>query len=314
MRFSLLLALAPLLGSSAAVPSKAASFVKQLYQFPTLNQVENLVVRQNGELLLTVFGLSQVFALDPNSRSPEPRPAVRLPVNSSTGIAELTPTRYAIMGGDLLAEKFRFINGTVSLYVADFVGSNKEATISKVISIPTFIMPNGLAPLPSHTDVVMGADSNGRIIRLDIQLGTVEVVLEDALLAYNADAVVPIGVNGIKILNGYLYYTNSALGAIGRIPMSADGRTFGSIEQFAFLQRNATSQAYDDFDIDRSGTLYSTRHTNSVVKVLQNGEQSVVVGGGNSTLLLGPTSVALSKHSSLYITTSQGQILEASLC
>lgn len=60
----------------------------------------------------------------------------------------------------------------------------------------------------------------GVIYRLNIKTGNYSVALSDPeTMTISEDAKITVGVNGIKILNAYVYYTNTARQAFSRIPV-----------------------------------------------------------------------------------------------
>ncbi|KAL2810110.1 hypothetical protein BJX63DRAFT_403206 [Aspergillus granulosus] len=82
--------------------------------------------------------------------------------------------------------------------------------------------------------------------------------LPDAFAA-PTNASVPIGINGLKIQNGYVYFTNTARGLFGRLPISEDGNRAGEVEVISLVNVARTGDNWDDFVLDkaRSGVCHS---------------------------------------------------------
>ncbi|KAH8892230.1 hypothetical protein GQ53DRAFT_746174 [Thozetella sp. PMI_491] len=285
----------------------AALSTRQLYQFPNLTLIENLAVRPNGQLVLsTMSNGGNLYTLDPHSPQPEVQvAAVFADATGTTGIAQTAPDQFVIMGGYLNQSAFRYVDNKYNVYVLHFNDCHgTTATIRNVFSATGFV--NGIAALPGYPDIVLAADSSsGEINRVDVAKGITETVLQDSRLNYTSSSPLPMGVNGIKVYDGHIYFTNSGLQTFGRIPMSADGRTFGDLEIIAKIQAAGSLVTFDDFVIDSHGTTYVGTQWTGLTKISPSGEQVLVVGGDNSTTLLGPTAAALSRDEKrLYITTA----------
>ncbi|KAH8893923.1 hypothetical protein GQ53DRAFT_821796 [Thozetella sp. PMI_491] len=190
---------------------------KEHYSFPSLTYTENISIRPNGQLVLSAIANGgRVYTLDPFLRHPEAQAVVFLPsASGTTGIAQTAPDMFAIVGGYLDQVTYRYVENTFNVY-------------------------NGITALPGYCDVVLGTDSaGGRILRIDLRRETIEPFFPHASLGWLDTSPVPLGVNGNKVFAGYLYFSNSALGTCGRIPMSPDGRSFGAPEIIAELRRSA---------------------------------------------------------------------------
>ena len=94
---SLSLALIALIGQAQAY------HVRQLYQFPnsTFTHIENVAIRPNGQLLLTIITEPCVYSLDPAASAPTPQLLYRFPsVTSMLGIAETSPDVFAVVAAN----------------------------------------------------------------------------------------------------------------------------------------------------------------------------------------------------------------------
>ncbi|KAK0718485.1 hypothetical protein B0T26DRAFT_713436 [Lasiosphaeria miniovina] len=314
---SMLLSLLVLFVSDTfATPFKPQA--RQIYAFPdNATFIENVAVRPNGHILLGTFSNGSLFSLNPDTRTPEAELVAKLPgVGALVGIAEIAPDVFAVGGGDLLPEGFGFVNGSMKVYTVDV----KKKKVKVAASLPAATGLNGITPLPGHPGVVLAAESvAGQILRINTATGRIDVAIADTQLGPSSDpAIVPLGVNGIKVSNGYLYFTNSGLGFFGRIKITASGERAGQVERITSIENPGFTHAFDDFVFGSGLTpdAYVALHPNSIQRIAADGEQTLFVGGDGSNLMPypGPTSVALSRDGrKIYIVTGLGQVVEATL-
>ena len=138
------------------------------------------------------------------------------------------------------------------------------------------------------------------------------------------DGEISVGINGLKVLpcssssddDGeeggeeivWVYFDNTSKKLLGRVKISVSTlQPLGSIE---ILE---TTYGPDDFALDEeAGFVYfADGPLNSVLRIpLGGGEVETVIGGENSTVLPGPTSVAVGRGVSekgwIFITTNGG--------
>ncbi|KAK3372654.1 hypothetical protein B0H63DRAFT_514015 [Podospora didyma] len=293
-----------------SLPSNTPAPARIIYQFPNSTFIENLAVRPNGHLLLGTFSNGSLYNLNPSSPQPSPSLVAQLPgVGALVGIAEISPDVFAVGGGDLLPEGFGFIAGSMKVFTVNM--NTRAVSIAARLSNTTGL--NSITPLPGHPDVVLGAESKaGQILRINTRTGDVKTVISDPLLAPSANPTpVPIGVNGIKIHGGYLYFTNSGQQFFGRVKIKHSGERDGRIERIAAVENPSVSRAFDDFDIGRGprADAYVTLHPGAVQRIKADGTQTEFVGAG---LLDEPTSLAMSRDGRrIYIVTGGGRVVEA---
>jgi sugar lactone lactonase YvrE len=156
----------------------------------------------------------------------------------------------------------------------------------------------------------MIADSRlGAVFRVDTDTGISEIAFSDVALNAIANATVPIGINGLKVFGGYVYFTNTARNTFGRVPISDAGENIGDIEIVATLNPTDAGYDWDDFVFDKNGTAYIAQPSNAIAAISPGGNQTILVGGGNSTAIVGPTSVTLGlDQKTAYITTRGGAV------
>ncbi|KAI0112990.1 hypothetical protein F4814DRAFT_460243 [Daldinia grandis] len=277
--------------------------------------IENIAVRTDGTLLLSTFENGRLYSLDPSAAKPKVELVAEFPGSSGiTGVVANSPDVFTVTGGE--HRPFRFTLGSMKVYTVSFQGSGQPVVVKTIAEVPDTEMLNGIAALPSQPHIVLSADSvGGRIFRIDTTTGAVDVAFSDPILEPNE--AVPLGVNGIKTFGPHLYFANSAKGVFGRIPIGPDGSKIGDAELIAQIPGTINpNNAYDDFDIAQPAggnpTAYVTAHANKIYSIdLVTGEQQLFFGGGDSTALVHPTSVAVSKDGKgIYVVTAGFETLD----
>lgn len=92
--------------------------LRTVYQFPNPTWVENLAVRSNGHLLLTLLSTPDLYQLDPNSGSTAGAKLVyHFPEYTGLcGIVEIENDVFAVVAGNLTLSPFFSIKGMCILY------------------------------------------------------------------------------------------------------------------------------------------------------------------------------------------------------
>jgi hypothetical protein len=230
------------------------------------------------------------------------------------GISEISADVYYVVVSGFLDDNFVLTSGVNSIWEIDmstFAVSREtgevvsNATVSKLVDVTTSGFLNGLTAL--STSAVLVADSyKGCVYRVDTRTGKYEVVVNDTKMKFDSisEPAVNIGVNGIKIRNGYLYWTNTAVGTLNRIRVSNKGIPSG-------VNNVATA---DDFTFDSNGVAFITQNFMDELSILHSKwEAAEVIAGSNiSTILAGVTAGIFGRlpgdESILYLTTSGGKL------
>ncbi|KAJ5775664.1 uncharacterized protein N7511_000675 [Penicillium nucicola] len=294
-----------LLTLTALASTTIATTITQLSNFTTPVDIENSILRPNGNLLLTTFDQGRLYTLNPSDPTPKINLVTALPgATAICGITAIDTDKYAIVGG--IRGSYHYDNET--LYTVDFSDDRALPAVDIVAHIPNAEMLNGMASLPANRHIVLIADSRlGSLFRVDTRTGVSGIVLTHPALAAPSNASLPIGINGLKVVGGFVYFTNSALNIFARIPVSGDGGRFGQVQILARLDA-AAGEDWDDFAIDAEGTAYIAQPENSLARVTADGEYSVVVEAGDGLDLIGPTSVQIAPGGVLYVTTRGGDV------
>ena len=258
---------------------------KQLYQFPNdvMTHIENLGIRSNGQLILSIDTTASVYTLDPSLANPTPVHLHDFPdANACMGITELAPDQFAIVVGNFTPDSLSGVPGTFSIYKIDFTRS--PTAFTKIAAVPQAQVLNGLTHVAGNPSIILAADSvQGIIYSINAVTGAVSAAIQSSAFAPTASFL--LGVNGIRTNSeNVLYFTNSALGTYGMMSINANGQSAGSA---TVLAHDSSGSFYDDFALGANDTAVVTNHPNSVVEITTGGIQTTI---WNTTSDVHPTS------------------------
>ncbi|KAH8743169.1 hypothetical protein F5883DRAFT_512601 [Diaporthe sp. PMI_573] len=283
---------------------------RTVFQFANGTWVENIAVRRNGDLLVTLIDRPELYLINPQhggaTRIGDFEDAKAL---SLMGISEMAPDVFAVIAGNYSISSGMSTPKSYSVWQVDFNRGGRCDKISEIEGIPEASFLNGMTTLEQRKDSVLISDSTqGVVWRVDAQTGDYEIVLEDETMKPIPGVPSSLGINGIRILGDYVYYVNAFRGLFCRVKI--DLSTGAALGPFEVLATNVTG---DDLTFSKEGIAYVAENTkNSLVRIGSGGETSLVAGGLNSTLIPGPTSAAFGRRKSdqntIYVTTSGGQI------
>ncbi|OCL04744.1 NHL repeat-containing protein, partial [Glonium stellatum] len=255
-------------------------------------QAENLAVRPNGQLLVTFMDTNQLWSLDPASKSAN-KIVTFSGTSSTAGITEVTPDVYAVIAGNY---SFQGGNkaGSWGIWKVDMTGSSPKASVVKII--PESGMFNGLTTLDNDT-VLIGDGAKGAVYRLSMSTGAYSIVIQDASMTPPASAPVPIGIDGVRYRNGYVYFTNIFKNTFSKVQVDSNGKATGTITQ---IWTNSTP---DDFTITSDGTAY-VASSGTIFKVTSDGKAAKIASVASATsCAFGRTE---KDKNMLYVTSSSG--------
>jgi hypothetical protein len=287
--------------------SALASRPTQLFNFSSYVDIENSHLRPNGDLLLSTFDNASLFILDPSVPNPQAQLVAEMP--GATALCAITSIgfdKFAVIGG--VRGNYSYTNETI--YIVDYSTNLTMPSISIGANITDAIMLNGMDSLPTYPHLVLAGDARqGAVYRIDTTTGSWEIVIQDDALTPPSNAAAPIGINGLKVFNGYLYYSNTALNTFGRVPITDDGFPNGDIEIITELTPGIYDYDWDDFIFDASGIAYIAQPPSAITRILPNGNATIFIGGGNSTAIFNPTSLSLAQNGkTAYVTTRGGTL------
>ncbi|KAK8087291.1 hypothetical protein PG994_002265 [Apiospora phragmitis] len=292
---------------------------QQLFQFGKNGTwIENVAARSNGDLLFTVLQPApQLYTLaGVGSTDPQATLLYEFPnMTGLLGITEAFPDTFVVAGG-----KF---TGTASPVLGTF--SLWKPSFAKLLDLPDHVYPNGLTSVPGKPGVILVADSIGSLLRVDVTSNQTDTVAAVPEMAPVPGWPFLIGINGIKIYDGYVYWTNSFAATMYRMAIDADGfavvtpstspsssdstptMTTDAIAGPTFTpkveQDSSTDSAnvtvetvvympitfMDDFVIADDGVLWITTNPNNTVVAFDpaTGKSAVAAGDQNQAVMAG---------------------------
>ncbi|KAI4861183.1 hypothetical protein F4820DRAFT_434608 [Hypoxylon rubiginosum] len=330
-----LLALASGLSLAASSPlhvyrNETGLPAKTIFQFnQTGTWLENLAVRPNGDLLMTMLTPSASLWTLKRPYSPHPEASLVHTFSGATGlngITETSPDTFVLLSAEYsgVGEP---VAGSFAVWEVSFrrgPSSSSTPSIRKITDFPEAQLANGIASVPScESDIVLVGDSfAGSLWRIDTRTGAREPLIQQApSMSAPAGGALPIGINGLKVRAGYAYWSNSAQVAVYRTRIdghgylaapapsatAADGTAVVVEETVATLDG---SPFVDDFAFDNRGLLWAATNGDNKVDVVRVGDGFVetVVGGAEEDTVAGDSAVAFGRtaldRDVLYVTTS----------
>lgn len=285
-----------LLTSIGATSDSNSPHLREVYRFPNGTWVENIAVRPNGNLLVTLLNTPELWEVIP-SIQPGNNSRARLihhfhDAETVTGIAELTSDVYAVLASN-------------SVWKVNLNRDEEEAIQTRIITIPAAGNLNGMAALKKNgAGTVAISDSTlGLVWRVDTNTGNYTVTLKDKTMAASATLGPLLGINGLRVLHDHVYYVNTPKQLYCRVCVDTlSGQSLGPYE---IISQGVLA---DDFAISPRGVGYLAGLTHNIItRVFVNGTREAVAGSSNSTAVMTATSAAFGRTSQdsnvLYITT-----------
>jgi predicted secreted protein len=261
---------------------------RTIYQFPNGTQLENVAVRHNGHILVTPLSSADLYEVDPFAGSAKLVHTFSK-ANGLLGITEIEKDVFAVISGVLDRATNVQVNGSFIVWRVDL--TRESAIVSQIVQVAESQVLNGITPLNGKEKTVLISDSTAGVVwRLNTETGSHAIVLDDALLKPNP-AFPPVGVNGVKVRDGYLYFTNSFQEIFCRVKVDLHtGKPLAAIEVVA------TGVFGDDFALGKGGDAYVAGNPlNVITKVGLDGTAKVIAGGLNDTTVAGATSAAFGR-------------------
>lgn len=290
---------------TATASIASAARVRTVSRFPNGTWVENIAVRSNGHLLVTLLSAPEVWDVDTLSGSRRlvaqfvPTPGV-----GAGGIAEVEPDVFAVATNNLTVAPLNSVLNSGIIWLVDLRG--RRPSVKKVTDVPEASSLNGMTRLDDGGRVLVSDPGSGTVFRVDTRTGSVAVAIKDPLFVAAPPPALQLGVNGIRLRGRDLFFANSGQGLLGRVPIHADGTAAGTARVIAtditpddFALRPGTSEAFACLNPD-----------NTVSLVTPNGAVAPIAGSIGSTLIPNPTSAQFGRTivdaGTLYVTTAGG--------
>ncbi|ESZ95206.1 hypothetical protein SBOR_4405 [Sclerotinia borealis F-4128] len=182
------------------------------------------------------------------------------------------------------------------------------ATVTKLTDIPSADFLNGMTTL-DDTHILVADIYNGWVYKICTTTGAYSIILNDPKMKYPlTGASTNLGINGLKISDSHLYWTNTAIGILNRIQIRSDGSAIGESEVYTDNVPKA-----DDFVFKGDGSIWVAQNQMDELGVVGVGETSarVVAGSNVWTVLAGVTAGHFGRgvgdKEVLYLATSGGE-------
>lgn len=280
-----------------------SSNVQRIYQFPNGTWVENIAVRYNGNLLVTLVNVPELWEIsDPSSSLEQHQQNITTAtlihsfygVEYLTGITEMEPDVFIVASPRVI-------------WRVDFRAAMHDPgpRITEIITVPGALNLNGMTTFDVTKGLVLIADSMlGVVWRVNTRTGESVIVLEDERTMAGDFSLGPlVGINGVKVNGDHVYYNNCPRRLYCRVRV--DLATGTAVGPYEMISENTMG---DDFALDRFGVGYLAGLIDNIVTmVYPNGTHRVIAGARNSRELAGATAAAFGRAKSdknvLYVTT-----------
>jgi hypothetical protein len=252
-----------------------------LAEFPAGTFLENIAIGAGGALYVNSYLEGKVYRIGPDRQ-----PRLWASVDGTIAGIALNPDGSAILSGWIKGKE-------PAVFVVTAEGRTEVLT-----KLEGGMFPNGVVRIAAGRFLV--ADSyKGAVWEVNTETRSASVWLADELLSRSNPADPTPAVNGIKLLGGVVYASNTARQLLLKVPV-VDGRA-GRPE---VVLKNI---GLDDFDFDEAGVLYGATHVyNSLVRIARDGEVTVLAGLAQG--MAGSTAVAYSAAGGgqVFVTTNGG--------
>ncbi|EON95621.1 putative six-bladed beta-propeller -like protein [Phaeoacremonium minimum UCRPA7] len=238
--------------------------------------VENLAVRSNGQILVTLSSAAEVFLIDPADPSKAALIHRFSDVTGMSGIIEVEHDKFYVVGGNFDLKTFVNQSGSYKLWEVDMTdyGRDSKAIVTEVIRLDKIGMPNGLELLSKTEKVILAADCEaGAVFKIDLVNGSHETAVEVDEMKNPDQPFIPIAINGISVHKGYLYWTNTSKALFCRVEVSEDGTAAGEVE---IIKQGLIG---DDFCFDMDDNAWIARNPFNTIAVVKAAGDAVTVAG-----------------------------------
>ncbi|KAK1593822.1 uncharacterized protein LY79DRAFT_551002 [Colletotrichum navitas] len=309
------------LATAATLPATTLNVPHRLiHQFNNGFWAENIAVRSNGKLLITMIApYPQVYQLDPLLPNPVPELIATFPNHlAALGIDEIKPDVFAVVANNFTFSTGASTPGSNTLYCLDMrtYDTDGSLNLSVLAGIPDAVFLNGLTTIKGGAGgKVLIADSfTGQIFEVDVKNGASKVWIDDPILDFPADASIKIGVNGVRYRpeDGFVYFSVLSRGTMARVRYSPNGNREDNNDAKSIQVLAESNIPLDDFIVAPNGDIYATGGSDNVLYVVRagSGRLTPFFGASDFLALAGPTAARfgrtkLDRHI-IYVTTNGG--------
>ena len=181
--------------------------------------------------------------------------------------------------------------------------AEKKAGVKKIADVKSSGLLNGMELLSEVKREVLIADSDvGCVWKVHGGSGECEMIIQVEEMKIPAEGL-PMGINGLKIRDGYLYWTNTGRKQFCRIKIDDAGKAAGDAE---VLVEDCLG---DDFVFDGDGNAWIAQNTmNTIAVVRESGEVTLVAGQKEKLDVSGGTACRFGRKEGeerlIYVTTT----------
>ncbi|KAJ3532998.1 hypothetical protein NM208_g8178 [Fusarium decemcellulare] len=295
----------PISGILERAPVSGQAKVREIYGWDQEGTwAENLVVRENGNLLVTLADRPELYEINPFKKTSELIHRFH-GYTSLLGITEVAPDVFTVAAGNLTLSPLVPTPGSFSVWQVDYkrVGNN-NIRVAKVADLTGATFINGMTTLDACFGTILLADcAAGQVIHLNTRTGKYTVVHDNPVLKPISGNATPIGVNGLELDGKWLYFTNTVQALYGRVPI--DLKTGKASGPYEILTGDTIS---DDLVVKNGVGYLAGNRGNVIYRVNAQGDREVVAGNTNSTLVAGATAAVFGRtkrdKNVLYISTA----------
>jgi hypothetical protein len=275
--------------------TSAMAKAEVVYQFEKGTWVENLAVRSNGNLVVTLVDRPEVWEINPSVNPATGHRIHRFPdAVQINGITETKPDHFVVaIGGD------PFLGTIMKKWTVAEINMAADPPAVRIVieDVASARLLNGIARLNEST-VLIADTLKGSVWQVDVDTGLYKAVNYPT---------VGLGVNGIRTQGGSVWTSNTLKGGFGKLSIDMQTGAFsGTGETFS-----SDLKLPDDFAVSPDGsTLYACNHwENGLTKVdVSSKKREIIAGGPTSGIMLGPTSVVYGRtnglENTLYVSTA----------
>ncbi|KAI0152597.1 hypothetical protein GGR57DRAFT_469626 [Xylariaceae sp. FL1272] len=275
----------PTLSSREAMADEDVVLITQL---PSDSWFEGFVVRPNGKVLVTRLDKPELYTFDPQDQDTEPRPIHTFSEHNS--LVNLT----SIPGYD---DEYYLLASTADLEVitqkdvwAYRVAFGDDDSLPPKVTRLTKVEEEGyIVGILAITDrIALLTDAkSGKLFHLDIGTGKKTTFVDDERMKHS-DLKYFFGINRVRIVGDFLYFTNTCAGTLSRMAIEVDTEH----KDVGIRAIGAVSSVIDGMPAHIDGLAISANQSHAYVASQVDGKLHRIeidpeTGVGTSTVILG---------------------------
>lgn len=290
--------------------------IRQIHEVSNPLYLNDILVRTNGDLLMTtIWPNGSVYSVrNPSSESPEISTVVTgKGINSITSIYEVEPNLFQCLGGTNTIPGMG-VESSFSIWELDLRNSAMKPALRQLVHLQDIGLAAAIVPIPNHANKVLVVDSKfGTVSRIDTSTGLTEIIMRDPTMQPPVWAPIPVGVAHALLHKGYLYYSLIFDALVYRIRLTEDGYLYPGASPE--IQARIHSISADGLTMGPGGVMsddmwVSTDADNRLAHISPDGNVTWVLGAPDEQTVLGCTGLAFGKKPGeemlLYMTTNGG--------